>query len=641
MADVAEVDGLGAADVAEVDGLGAAIFCRAFGACVVYFAYYTLPGYFQLIENTVLAFTYVPWHHLPLAPISLPLLEALRLAMVCSGLMLTVGILPRACLALAGGGTSYVLSLDRTIFNNHYVLLILLCGLLIGLDQRCVAWQPWARSAATTPALPRWQLTTLQVVLLTPYWYGAIAKLNPSWLMHAQPVLSWSDGMLGDLDAATHGLVGRLVDATLPPGADVLKPFAFAVSYAGLLFDLVAPTVLFVVSRASVAAPPAVLWVTLLACCLFHATNKIWFGLGVFPWLNVAALIVFVLPRGSQNVNLRPSRAEPRRWPKRVVQLLAVPYFLLPLRHVLWYRGEKSSLWTDEGHLYAWRMKSVEKVGWLVLAVSGCSVPPPADAAAEAFAVNIGSSGGDGENCRTDSAEAYAEGGSDGVRCEGGRRVAFRLHPEADTALHTNQAGELAHNPAMLLRYAEHLQSLLSMHGIHNATVRAVGSCVRANGFPAQPLYMPRVNLLDHFASYSSLGAELTGRSGVGSFLEPWRAGANVDPASDECDVSAAPEGLAQSDLAYRWLYSPLYSRPQKADWPWQGRRSRLPASVESAWPQPNFINLEGASATSHTSGRARSVPAWATRCSFLHALGGDGSVWCPEDMPQSLSDDS
>ena len=43
---------------------------------------------------------------------------------------------------------------------------------------------------------------------------------------------------------------------------------------------------------------------------------------------------------------------------------------LAPLESNL--QGEKSSLWTDEGHLYAWRMKSVEKAGWLTLAVSGC-----------------------------------------------------------------------------------------------------------------------------------------------------------------------------------------------------------------------------------------------------------------------------
>lgn len=347
----------------DADGLGAALFCRAFGLCLVYFAHYTLPDYIALVENTVLVFTYPPWHHLPLiTPLSQNSLEMLRLAMICSGIGLALGLMPRACLMVAGCGVSYILSLDRTIYNNHYVLLIILCGLMIGMDVRCLAWRPWAAAGAAPPALPRWQLTSLQVVLLTPYWYGFLAKLNPSWLLHAQPVLSWADGMLGDLDAATHGALGSLIDATMPPGTDVIKLFAFVVSYAGLLFDLVAPTVLFVASRASsIAAPRAMLWVTVLACAAFHGMNKLWFGLGVFPWLNAVALIVFVLPSGGGSVHAQSSRQTSsrrglaarrrRHWPRRLAQLLAVPYFLVPLRHVVWYHGEKSSLWTDEGHL--------------------------------------------------------------------------------------------------------------------------------------------------------------------------------------------------------------------------------------------------------------------------------------------------
>ena len=139
----------------DVDGLGAAIFCRSFGACLVYFAYYTVPEYFTLVENTILVFSYPPWHHLPLSPLSLPSLEVLRLAMICSGIGLAWGMLPRICLVISGGGISYILSLDRTIYNNHYVLLILLCGLLlIAMDLRCLACRPWACASPVAPGVP-------------------------------------------------------------------------------------------------------------------------------------------------------------------------------------------------------------------------------------------------------------------------------------------------------------------------------------------------------------------------------------------------------------------------------------------------------------------------------------------------------
>ena len=59
----------------------------------------------------------------------------------------------------------------------------------------------------------------------------------------------------GELDAVTRGGIGQLIDALILPETDVLRPFAFTVAYAGLLLDLIAPSLLFYASRPSARTP--------------------------------------------------------------------------------------------------------------------------------------------------------------------------------------------------------------------------------------------------------------------------------------------------------------------------------------------------------------------------------------------------
>ena len=162
-----------------VEGLGTAIFCRALGAGLIYFAINTTPVYTDLVENTVLLFAYPPWHHLPLPAPSSELLEALRWTLLACGCGIAIGVIPRVCLLISGACVAYQLSLDRTIYNNHYVLIIMLCWLLLVVDGSCLAWRlhlcshaPSAQSAPSaspaSPALPSWQLTAVQLLLPRP-----------------------------------------------------------------------------------------------------------------------------------------------------------------------------------------------------------------------------------------------------------------------------------------------------------------------------------------------------------------------------------------------------------------------------------------------------------------------------------------
>ena len=668
-------------------GQGVALFVRAFGLCLAHFAHYTAPGYIDRLDHTVLAFAYPPWHHLGqvLSPMSAREMDWVRVALLACGCAIALGVAPRLCLGAASGCVTYFLSLDRTVYNNHYVLLIILCLALLGVDQSCLCWRPWEswlRASPTTstspasspapPLLPHWQLVTVKAIVLTPYFYGGLAKLQPSWLLEAQPVLSWADGLLGDLDAFSAGHLGDVIDALCPPGVDPLRAFALVVSWAGMLLDLIAPLCLFFAHHR-----PGVRLAVAAICVLFHLINRLWFGLGCFPFLNIAALALFVVPFRASSCE-EPScgarRAPPvaagasfprprRRWPKQLVQVLAIPYALLPLRYFAWHTGTHSALWTDEGQLYAWRMKSVERTGWVRLELRGRRRLPSPGGASCATASTPRLQSGKQEQTRpsaTDEvalsctpASAAPAPGSEAAP-DGAAEVVYRLNPETDTALHPDQAGELAHNPLMLLRYAAHLARLARLHEIDaNVSVSVVGSCVSTNGRPAQPLFKRGVNLLGHVDWYTSLQAELTAQSGVGRFLHPWQLQGHAMASNRRqratqprqaamlCDPHAVPPEQNESDASYRALYRPLFTRQRLADWPWDARtNSRLPAPLAAAARSPpascaaesTGVGGSPTCASDVALAEGAAPPAWATACSFLHAAGSkQGAVWCPQ----------
>jgi len=345
-------------------------------------------------------------------------------------------------------------------------------------------------------------------------------------------------------------------------------------------------------------------------------------GLGAFPWLCSAALVLFLPPEAVLHaVNKMPGQrfllsycplakgsthqrsaaaaagkghptSHCRRSPTTVALLAAATaQALVPLRHLVLYPA--STRWTDEGALYSWHMKLTERSGWLALLVSEES-----DTMADGDC-----DGAPRQSCSAEGVSASTQS-------------SWWLVPETDTALHPDQAGALVHNPGLLLQYVAHLRRLFAQQGHRHISVRPL-SCVAVNGRPAQPLFM-NIDLVPHIDPYFALANEVRGWSGVGRFVHQWQSAA----AAPLCDLSLPhgsrdEEGAVRlqlsSDATYRWLYGPLMTRPTLAEWPWQGR-SRLP-------PQ------------NQTSHAREAAPAdWAAKCSFLHST---QALWCPVDASQ------
>jgi len=269
------------------------------------------------------------------------------------GMHVLFGILALAAIALIVGWHtrlaaglfcllfSYAHFADLTHYLNHYWLITLITGLLAFLP----SGRLWSLDARRRPAghafVPRWTLALLRFQVACVYLFAGIAKLRSDWLVHALPLRIWLPG------SADAPLVGPLL---VHPDA------ALVISWAGALFDLTIP--LWLSWRRS--RPLA-----LVAVLAFHLATVPLFRLGMFPFLMLAASLLFLEPDWPRRwLKPAPAGPPPRFVLRTPVALLLAGYaavqVLLPLRQHL-YRG--SVLWTERGYRFAWNVMLMEKNG--------------------------------------------------------------------------------------------------------------------------------------------------------------------------------------------------------------------------------------------------------------------------------------
>ena len=228
--------------------------------------------------------------------------------------------------------------LQKSSYNNHYYLLILLCGLMaIVPAHRYYSLDVKQGFVSRSLTCPRWCLLIFVLQVGIVYFFAAVAKLYPGWLA-GNPIALWFAGK------EHFFLIGSLLQQ------DWLQQL---VVYGGIAFDaLIVPLLLWKRTR---------LYAFIISI-VFHLFNSAVFHIGIFPYMMIGICVFFFPP---EQVRQRFFRRKPpvaasatpsypaRRW---VVSLLAA-YFLwqiyLPLRHHLYY-GDV--FWTEEGHRMAWRM---------------------------------------------------------------------------------------------------------------------------------------------------------------------------------------------------------------------------------------------------------------------------------------------
>ncbi len=353
--------------LAPVSGASGAAFRIAFGTIA-------LAAIVRLFAHGWIDDLYVePAHHFaypgfewvrPLPGWSMYLLFA---AIEALSICIAVGYRYRLSVALFFLGFTYAELIDRTAYLNHHYWMSLVALLMVFLPlNRMLSVDVWRDPSIRRETAQPWVLWALRAQVSVVYVFAGIAKLNPDWMLDAQPMRIWLY-QHGDLP-----LVGALLQEMW---------VTYAMSWTGALFDLtIVGWLLWRRTR---------LW-AYFTLVIFHLMTWLLFPkLGIFPWLMIAGATVFLRPDWpplalrrlqarwlikrikTDAVPVHEDMSMPSSWAVRgaivALGIFALAQVVLPLRHFA-YPGNVR--WTEEGYLYSWRVMLTEKIGLVHYRVS-------------------------------------------------------------------------------------------------------------------------------------------------------------------------------------------------------------------------------------------------------------------------------
>ena len=235
--------------------------------------------------------------------------------------------------------------MQKSSYNNHYYLLMLLSFLMLFLPaNRYASIDVKLNPSLKSISMPSWCKWVFILQLFILYTYASAAKFYPDWL----------DGSVMEIlmrSKADFYVVGDLLQQ---------KTVHYILAYGGILFDgLIIPLLLFKRTRKY----------AFFASIFFHLFNSFIFHIGIFPYMSLAFSLFFFEPKVIRNIFLKRKvyyEADDVIVPKYSAVLLSVfaIYFViqiaLPLRHHFF---EGDVLWTEEGHRLSWRMMLRSKSG--------------------------------------------------------------------------------------------------------------------------------------------------------------------------------------------------------------------------------------------------------------------------------------
>ncbi len=228
--------------------------------------------------------------------------------------------------------------MQKTAYNNHYYLLILLSAMMCLFPaHRAVSLDVKRRPALAENSMFAYIKWLVVAQLWIVYTFAAIAKLYPDWLD-----LSFISQLMEP--KAGYPLIGPVLQ----------QPWVQrGIAWFGIGYDfLVIPLLLWRPTRRLAFA----------ASVFFHLFNALVIQVGIFPFLSLALMVFFFDPEGVRRLffprkpvfNARelhlPAAAPAISWAMGLYLLLQLA---LPLRHHL---IEGDVLWTEEGHRLSWRM---------------------------------------------------------------------------------------------------------------------------------------------------------------------------------------------------------------------------------------------------------------------------------------------
>jgi len=235
--------------------------------------------------------------------------------------------------------------MQKTAYNNHYYLLILISFIMCFLPANVSRSLDSKRNPEIkTNAMYTYVKWIFVLQLLIVYTYASTAKLYGDWLD-----FSFIKVLMQSKE--DYYLIGSFLQQ-----AWVHK----IVGLTGIIFDLL--------------VIPCLLWkptrkLAFIASVLFHLFNSVVFQIGIFPYLSLAFTVFFFDPETIRQLFFKkkvPYKKNDILVPAHNNALLIISglYFalqlVLPVRH---YFIKDDVLWTEEGHRMSWRMMLRSRVG--------------------------------------------------------------------------------------------------------------------------------------------------------------------------------------------------------------------------------------------------------------------------------------
>ena len=244
--------------------------------------------------------------------------------------------------------------MQKTSYNNHYYLTMLLCWWMVLLPAHLrFSLDALRQNLPPVRTCARWIPVFAKAQLLIVFVYGSVAKFYPGWLE--------GDFIGVVFGAKTHyPVIGPLL------GEGWFQTF---ITYGAIVFDaLVIPLLWWGRTRA----------LAFVGLILFNVFNSVVFGIGIFPYLVLANTIFFFDARHFERVlhrfeggtsalpelSLKPAPGAINSLGLGVLAVYFAFQVLLPLRHHL-VPGDVN--WREEGHRMSWRMMLRSKSGYITL----------------------------------------------------------------------------------------------------------------------------------------------------------------------------------------------------------------------------------------------------------------------------------
>src|SRR5690554_5475832 len=204
---------------------------------------------------------------------------------------------------------SGVYFMQKSSYNNHYYLMMLLCWIMAFLPANgWLSIDAKIKPEIRTSKMPQWILWTLILQVWIVYTFASVAKWYPGWLDASVPALF----MAGRAD---YWIIGGLLQENW---------VHWTIAYTGILFDLL--------------IVPLMLWrrtrtLGFIISIIFHLFNSVVFQIGIFPYMSIAFALFFFSPetlRKRFNVKREFSSEEEIRIPRHKNIILGVLsiYFL-------------------------------------------------------------------------------------------------------------------------------------------------------------------------------------------------------------------------------------------------------------------------------------------------------------------------